>query len=273
MSKAQKNTFFRSADEHQQAIIKTIEELSRTHGLDRVWSDWVEISAIALARLDKTQFDRREDRYLQIVKSYSKAELEQLVQAFSHLVMAFDYQVQNDEITDVLGSIFMALNMGNSRSGQFFTPFEVSYLMAKITAPENHIKNLIEKNGYVTLAEPASGAGGMILAYARTMKDDGHNHQQTLHVTATDIDSRCVHMTFIQMALLHIPGIVIHGNALSLEEWGHWFTPAHIVGGWSRKLRQHRELKQEQSPVMVPNLIPTLPLLQTAKEAGQLQLF
>ena len=220
MSKAQKNNFFRSADEHQQAIVKTIEELSRTHGLDRVWSDWVEISAIALARLDKTQFDRREDRYLQIVKSYSKAELEQLVQAFSHLVMAFDYQIQNEEITDVLGSIFMALNMGNSRSGQFFTPFEVSYLMAKISASAEHIKNLIAKNGYVTLAEPASGAGGMILAYARTMKDDGHNYQQTLHVTATDIDSRCVHMTFIQMALLHIPGIVIHGNALSLEEWG-----------------------------------------------------
>ncbi|MGG4603715.1 N-6 DNA methylase [Paenalcaligenes sp. Me131] len=273
MSKAQKNNFFRSADEHQQAVVKTIEGLSRTHGLDRVWSDWVEISAIALARLDKAQFDRREERYLQIVKSYSKAELEQLVQAFSHLVMAFDYRVKNGEITDVLGSIFMALNMGNSRSGQFFTPFEVSYLMAKITAPENHIKNLIEANGYVTLAEPTSGAGGMIIAYARTMKDDGHNYQQTLHVTATDIDSRCVHMTFVQMALLHIPGIVIHGNALSLEEWGHWFTPAHIIGGWSRKLRQSKHTQQTMVMPASNARTPTLPLLNQARELGQIQLF
>jgi hypothetical protein len=47
-------------------------------------------------------------------------------------------------------------------------------------------------------------------------------------------------MCYLQLALLHIPAIVVHGNALSMEVWGHWFTPAHVLGGWNRKLRARR---------------------------------
>uniref|UniRef100_UPI003F494B27 hypothetical protein n=1 Tax=Cupriavidus taiwanensis TaxID=164546 RepID=UPI003F494B27 len=47
-------------------------------------------------------------------------------------------------------------------------------------------------------------------------------------------------MTYLQLSLLHIPAIVIHGNALSVESWGTWFTPAHILGGWGAKLRRKR---------------------------------
>jgi hypothetical protein len=42
-------------------------------------------------------------------------------------------------------------------------------------------------------------------------------------------------------SLLHIPALVIHGNSLSLEEFGRWYTPAHIMGGWSWKLRRETE--------------------------------
>jgi hypothetical protein len=34
----------------------------------------------------------------------------------------------------------------------------------------------------------------------------------------------------------------VHGNALTLEVWGHWFTPAHVLGGWARKLRERRTI-------------------------------
>jgi hypothetical protein len=45
-------------------------------------------------------------------------------------------------------------------------------------------------------------------------------------------------MAYLQFALLHIPAVVIHGNSLSLEEFGRWYTPAHIMDGWSWKLRR-----------------------------------
>jgi hypothetical protein len=32
--------------------------------------------------------------------------------------------------------------------------------------------------------------------------------------------------------------VVVHGNTLSLEEFSHWYTPAHILGFWDHKLKQ-----------------------------------
>lgn len=271
MNTVQQNKILNTADEHQQAIVKIIEALSRTYGLDRVWSDWVEICAIALARADRAQFEARETRYLSIVNHYDKKELNGLVQAFSHLVMAFEKHVENGQIIDVLGKIFMMLNMGNSNSGQFFTPFEVSLMMAQILTPKNGY-DIIRQRGYVRLAEPTAGAGGMIIAYARTIAEAGYSYQRELHATATDIDSRCVHMTFVQLALLHIPAVVIHGNALTVEEWQHWYTPAHIMGGWHWKLQQS-DMTNKQPDTPEPELIMPVPSIENLLTADQLQLF
>src|SRR5579863_8704513 len=52
-----------------------------------------------------------------------------------------------------------------------------------------------------------------------------NHYQKHLHVTAVDVDPKCVHMTYLQLSLLHVPAIVVHGNSLSLEEFGHWYTP------------------------------------------------
>lgn len=266
MNQTQQRNFLNTADDHQKLIVDMIGDVSRTHGIDRVWSDWVEISAIALARMDKSQFEQREQRYLEIVKRYTNDELDQLVRAFAHLVMVFEKSVEEGQLQDVLGKTFMMLDMGNSRSGQFFTPYEVSYMMAKIIMADQS-SNIIKSRGFIRLAEPTSGAGGMIIAGAQALQDDGHNYQKTMHVTATDIDSRCVHMTYVQMALLHIPGIVIHGNALTVEQWQCWYTPAHIMGGWSRQLRQRTHIKEAMAPVTTEKAI------QVATEAGQFQLF
>jgi hypothetical protein len=43
-------------------------------------------------------------------------------------------------------------------------------------------------------------------------------------------------MAYIQLSLLHVPAVIIHGDTLSLEEYAHWHTPAHILGGWRFRL-------------------------------------
>ena len=48
-TKSQQRKFIQSADEHQQGIVSILRDLSRTHGLDRTWSDWTEMGALALA--------------------------------------------------------------------------------------------------------------------------------------------------------------------------------------------------------------------------------
>jgi signal transduction histidine kinase len=54
-------------------------------------------------------------------------------------------------------------------------------------------------------------------------------------------DVPCVHMSYLQLALLHIPAIVVHGNTLSVQEWSHWYTPAHVLGGWRGRLARERD--------------------------------
>lgn len=45
---------------------------------------------------------------------------------------------------------------------------------------------------------------------------------------ASDIDIRCVHMTYLQLALAGVPAIVCHQNSLTNEIWSVWKTPAFI---------------------------------------------
>ncbi len=108
----------------------------------------------------------------------------------------------------------------------------------------------IERKGFITLMEPAAGAGGMVIAAASALLDEGINYQQTMHATLIDIDPTSCHMAYVQMSLLHVPAIVIHGNALCSEQtWGHWVTPAHVMGLWDVRLRRRDREQAEQEAV------------------------
>lgn len=286
-STAQQRHFLNNADAHQKEIVRLIQEVARTRGVDRVWSDWVEISAIALARTDMAQFEAREKRYLEVVAQYERPELERLVQAFSHLVMAYDERVQTGDFGDLLGSTFMMMNMGNAGSGQFFTPYEVSRLMSGLILGSGQgLTDKVQARQFIRVMEPACGAGGMLIATAHAMHDAGLNYQQCMHATAIDIDRRCVHMTFIQLALLHVPALVIHGNGLTGETREQWYTPAHIMGGWRARLRRRNAEESTRAvstddaaavaPISVASEEPLQKLPQVAAQLaklGQMSLF
>lgn len=238
-SNAQQRRFLNNADAHQKEIVGLLRQVAHTRGIDRVWSDWVEICAIALARADLAQQEVREQRYLQVIAQYERAELDKLVQAFAHLVMSYELRVEAADFGDVLGSTFMMLDMGNAGAGQFFTPYEVSRLMGGMMMGDGQaLADKADAHGFIRVLEPACGAGGMLIAAVHALHDAGLNYQLCMHATAIDIDQRCVHMTFIQLALLHVPAVVIHGNGLTGECREQWFTPAHILGGWNARLRR-----------------------------------
>jgi hypothetical protein len=117
-------------------------------------------------------------------------------------------------------------------------------MMARMTIGDTEdLKARIAERGFVTAQEPAVGSGAMVIALAQEMLDAGVNYQEHLHVTAIDVDAKCVHMAYLQFSLLHIPAVIVHGNTLSLEEYGQWHTPAHIMGGWNWKLRRRSEIE------------------------------
>lgn len=273
-TKAQTQKFNMQAGEHERKIIRILQDVSRRAGLDRVWSDWVEMGAIALAIVDLRQREEREKRYMEIVRSYEREDVELLTRAFAHLVMVWEERQATGVYGDVLGSLFMMLDMGNAGTGQFFTPYEISHLMAKISIGEE-ARVIVERQGYISVQEPACGAGGMAVAAAHALSELGLSYQKNLHVTAIDVDSRCVHMTYLQLALLHIPAVVIHGNALTLQTWGHWFTPAHILGGWGRRLGRRAvvTLAPDDAPSNARDETPPMLSKALELEQGQISLF
>jgi len=223
------------ANPHRKALIKLLQANANRHHLWDVFADFVELAALAISNsVDRSQFEEREARYLRIVGKYNADEQARFPRMLGELTLAMEAGPD-----DVLGAVFSELDLGNERVGQFFTPYEVCRLMARVTVGDrNQLRERIDHKGFVTLCEPACGAGAQVIAMAEAMADLGMSYQDQLHVTATDIDARAVHMTYLQLSLLHVPAVIILGNTLTQEVREQWFTPAHVMGMWGAKLHR-----------------------------------
>ena len=139
---------------------------------------------------------------------------------------------------DFLGEVFMRLYLGNSAIGQYETPYTVSKFMAEINFSEHEISQKIANNHLITLSEPCCGSGGMIIAFAETMKEHNFNYQKYLYVEAIDIDEMSFMMAYIQLTLLGIPAKVIQGNTLTLKFQQVLYTPFYFLSGIEYKLQK-----------------------------------
>ncbi|MCA8355611.1 N-6 DNA methylase [Burkholderia cepacia] len=220
------------------SLENSITLLGRKYSVERVFSDFVELAALAISNsVDRQHFDTREERYLALIRGYTRDEANQFAHMLSDLTLGLEEALAVDGPRDLLGPLFMRLDIRSRSAGQFFTPFEISKLMASMQVGDG---NDIRKRGFVTVYEPACGAGGMVIAFANALADAKLNYQQSMHAVCRDIDLRCVHMTYVQLALLHVPACVIHGNGLTDECRSIWATPAHVLGGWNAKLERKR---------------------------------
>ena len=214
-----------------QKIARLMRDASRHRDTYAVFADVCEMMAIALARMDLRQFETREARYLELERRHGREFRDMGAAVLAELVNALEV-----EPFDVLGAVFHELELHNKHVGQFFAPYELCRMLARMTGGPDEWRAIIAARGHITVSEPAAGAGAMMIALAHEMQLAGVNYQKHMHVTAVDVDSRAAHMAFVQLSLLHVPARVIVGNTLTLVERECWLTPAHVMGGWSRRL-------------------------------------
>lgn len=258
------------------AIIKLIGENAHRHDRWRVFSDFVQLSAFAISNaVDLRNRDTRESDYMRIIGQYSKDEANRFPMMLAELVNGLE-----DGMADVLGQVYMELELGNKDRGQVFTPYSLCQASAKMVFDKPHVDSIIADKGYISMQEPAVGGGAMVIAFAEVMKEAGINYQQHLHVTATDVDIKAACMAYVQFSLLNIPATAIHGNTISQEEWSRWYTPAHILDGWSIRLRsktQKPELIEHEAQIhqVTEELVITeepVPIPIAAKKQTSVQL-
>ena len=112
----------------------------------------------------------------------------------------------------------------------------------------------------LTLYEPTCGAGGLIVASIDVLNGYGVNYAWNVFVDCGDIDSRCVHMTYLTLSLLGVPAVVRLGDALAMDYREAWFTPAYLIA-WPHFKRRIGQGKYPQSATVpkAPGLPGTEP--------------
>lgn len=192
-------------EQRGKSIAEIIKEISGKYAPQSIYSDWVEMMALSIENstcLFKDEIWRkREQRYKDICQKYTKEEVMKLCFCTSLLVNSLE-----EELKDELGKIYMELDASSSRTGQFFTPFHLSVLMAKLMKPND--------DDELSINEPSCGGGGMIIAMVKELSEE---KRRKVKVLAQDLDYRCVHMCYVQLSLIGVDAVVAQGNTLTSE--------------------------------------------------------
>lgn len=203
-------------------MVKKIEEISVAHPKYEVFSDWVKMSALSISNsadmVHGELWKKREKEYMGLSEKYSRKQMK----GFAELTGILFLALEND-MEDVLGRVYMELEISSRHTGQFFTPFHISHMLAAVSVGD------ISGEEPLVLHEPSCGGGGMILAVAKVLKERGLDFRRCMRVTAQDIDLKAVYMCYMQLSIIGIKATVLYGNALSTEKTAreHIFqTPA-----------------------------------------------
>ena len=232
----------------EKEFLRIFNQITWRHSPWEVWKDFVSMFACSLSNaVDKTYYDKRETIYMITIRKYVKSEQVLFPELVAQTVMALE---ENPE-QDFLGKIFMALNLGSDAKGQFFTPYDVCDLMARISMED--VASEVEEKGYISISDSCCGAGATLIAGVhearRKLEKVNLNWQNHVLVVAQDVDYTVALMCYIQLSLLGAAGYVKIGNSLTepllqnddLE--GYWFTPMHFSQVWvGRRLFRRIEL-------------------------------
>ena len=147
------------------------DRLSYMYGSVEVFIDFVKMSAISIYN-SFAKDSKMEQEYLRTINKYEKEYQDIFPQMLAELIMAYE---ETDEIVDILGPFYERENLVNRHLGQFFTPTHISELMTEILLEsQDKLNEIIESNGFISILEPACGAGRPDFSYGQNIKKEKH---------------------------------------------------------------------------------------------------
>lgn len=214
--------------ECKKEFIKIASSIGRSMGRWDVLSDFATMSRCAIIN-NSTPFrsEEYEEQYMRIVGKYTKED----VSAISRM-LALVFMAQHDNDGDFLGECLMEMEMGSKDIGQFFTPYSVSRMMAKLSL--THHTELSCRKGYLTLSEPAAGGGAMVIAAVNELRQQ--NEGIDIFAVCTELSSLTADLCYINLTASNVPAQVINGNTLTMEAFRTMPTPALCTNVWSHRL-------------------------------------
>lgn len=226
--------------EQQKGIYERFRYLAGRYGRWKVWSDFITMSACSLCLSDR---QKREQEYVSIAKKYRPEEVQRFTEMFALTVEALELNPDQD----FLGDLFMRFDLGNTWKGQFFTPYHVCQLMAKINAGD--LEAQLKQRPWISVNDPAVGAGALLIAFAQECLQQKVNYQTDILFVGQDLDRTATMMSFVQLSLLGCPGYVVVEDSLLNPTVGSsvllpipqegqeiWYTPMFFTDTWQLRV-------------------------------------
>lgn len=204
----------------------------------RRWEVFSDFLSLVASELDIARIRTPEsmEHCRKICARYEATDIANMQEMFCLMVCALEAKFH-----DFLGAIFMELELGDNFRGQYFTPYSVQCLIARMLIPG--IQETIRREGIVTVSDPASGAAGMLIAYAECLLESDMNPSMHMFGSCIDIDPVAADMAFIQLSLLGIAAEVVTGNTLTMQFNRVRYTPVYYLNGFEKRLADLRRFR------------------------------
>ncbi|MCG3165552.1 MAG: hypothetical protein POELPBGB_01320 [Bacteroidia bacterium] len=176
------------------------DKIAYRESYEKVFDDFLKLIICCYTRNYITGLSYYEEEYFQIIEPYKEHKTQDYFpQLLAELILYMENMKNSSEGNDLLGT-FYETELSHGRNGQFFTPFHLCAMMAKMLKGED--------TKSCNVLDPSCGSGRMLLAFA---KDSTLVHTYY----GIDIDPLCVKMTAINMFLNGLQGEVICADALA----------------------------------------------------------
>ena len=191
-----------------------------------------------------------EAKYMEAIKRYSREELNEMAKLIGITIKAHSI-----DFGDFLGEIAGDEGLLNEDGGQFFTPYSVCRMMAKMTV--GNVDTQLKEHGTPLLvSEPTVGGGAMVIACAEEVLSQNIDPRTHLQFDCIDVSRTAFNMAYIQLSALGLQCMVRHGNTLSLEMWEHRPTPQlRLFDTWLQERRQMQRLELMRDLIVNPNSV------------------
>lgn len=255
--------------EYEKEFIKGFQRLCRVRSSWEVWQCLMSAWACAISNaFDKSEnhYQAREEEYAMSIRKLGDSN-----EVPAQLLAIVTQALELNPDQDFLGKLYMNLELGSHWKGQFFTPYNICRMMAGMQIGEKAVQE-VEDKGWISLCDPACGAGATLVAAANELRAKGINYQTRCCFIGQDVDRVVAQMCYIQLSLLGCPGYVMVANTLSdpltgpvlwpEEKRGRrnkpdqelWFTPMWASEVWNMRrkcyLMDHILMRrQEREPV------------------------
>ena len=217
------------SEQHSRSrFIHVFKDTGRHLGRWEVFSDFLSLAA---SELDMARIRAPEsiEHCRKICARYEASDIAKMQEMFCMMVCALEAKFH-----DFLGAIFMVLELGDNFRGQYFTPYPVQSLLARMLMPGG--RDTIRREGIATGSDPACGAAGMLIAYAECLLEADINPSMHMFGSCIDIDPVAADMAFIQLSVLGIAAEVVTGNTLTMQIRRVRYTPVYYLNEFEKRL-------------------------------------